>query len=1199
MLAGAAALVLASLGLVALALPRLVASPEFQAALSARAGEALGTPVEWERLSLGLVPPRVVIESPVLVGQSKDVEGTASIRADAIDLRLSLLPLLKRRVAVDSLVLRGVAVVATRTSDGWVFPEIVERMSAQAEAAEAADARVADGAGAEGGRAREPGGEADAFTLDLRSLRIEDGRVVVHDRTFEPALDWRVEALSATARGRSLGEPLAVRASAQLFADARALGRVSTRGRVDLEGDYTLDVELEGVPVVELGRFAAPLEPSAGVLSAKVAAVSEAGEVRPRLDGTVEIDDLALRLRGVDVAGDLVLRARPGADEAIAFEATFRPEGSGKLEASGVRSDDGKLELTAMLEGFELAPFAPLAGDGRALAGRATGEVSLALAGDALSRLETDLVIDSARYADGRIDAKGRLDLALGLEGTGETAPVRLQAVFEPEQGGRVDVAGTGTLAGAAKGSLRFDSLDVALLAPLLPAQAQIEGRLTGDLELDVTAEREIERVASRLRLTGARVRRGDVDLSGDLAIDARSEGGGPVDLAAKATLAEGGRVAASGRSSRKGDLDLQLELSAFDLAALMPFVDLPDLALAGRASGTGRVVGPYADLRSLVLALDVADARIAMKDDRLTGPFTLALDVAAPLSPERRGRLELDLADAEARSGERFVKPVGVRAKLSTKFEPSGSGALAFETKGALNDVNSLALKGTLGPQTTLVLTTSSFDLKGWGVLVPALAPYDPGGMAAFEGLSLTRSEGARDRFGGRLALRGVDLTLPGAGRVRLKGTLDGAGERLDLDLDSASLHGLAVGIDGYLDDPLGDARFEVAAHSIGEAEANTFVSGLAGVRDTLFGPLRLDARLAGSAGGEARLVDTLAGTVRFTVGESGGGRLRGVSLLQTTLGQIPILGGATRVAARLREQAGGPDYLAESFEILEGDLVIGNGRVEARTLRLRRRDYEARLTGQLELDGLGLDMKGELLLDAPLVAALSGRPAAALAGRGPVRIPLARVTNTLDDPKVSLTPETLAAAPALLLMTTGVGAVVDRTVEQATEQIGEVRDRVGGAVGEALGRLGRTLGGSPEPARPEPAKPEPSPREPSPPEPTLPELARPEPSLPEPSLPEPAAPEAPAETPSESPTAAPPAAAASADAAATAAAEPAGEEAPAASGPAQDSGPVTSDTDRASNTPAASEAPAAPGTPPTPPAPDASDPARDASQP
>jgi hypothetical protein len=108
------------------------------------------------------------------------------------------------------------------------------------------------------------------------------------------------------------------------------------------------------------------------------------------------------------------------------------------------------------------------------------------------------------------------------------------------------------------------------------------------------------------------------------------------------------------------------------------------------------------------------------------------------------------------------------------------------------------------------------------------------------------------------------------------------------------------------------------------------------------------------------------------------------------------------------------------------------------------------------MQLDGLGLDMRGELLLDSSLVAALSGRPAGELAGRAPVRIPLAHVTNTLSDPKVSLSPETLAAVPQLLLLTTGAGQVVGKAVGS----LGKVVDKAVADVGKAVGKLGGSVG-------------------------------------------------------------------------------------------------------------------------------------------
>ncbi|MBY0400451.1 DUF748 domain-containing protein, partial [Myxococcota bacterium] len=719
-LAVVAALVLAAVGTLAALLPRLVNTPEFRSALAARATEALGSPVEWKSLEIGIFPPRVTLEGPSLVGQDASAEAEASIRAEAIDLRLSLLPLLERRIAVDSLVLRGIALVVTRTPEGLILPEVLRNASKRADGDDPAS-EDESGAEAEG-----------AFTLDLRALRITDSRVLIHDRTLDPAIDLRLEELALSARGASLGEPLDVEASARLFANERALGGATTTGRVDLKGEYALDLELEGLPVVELRAFVPDVEVSQGILSGRVSAAASPDSAL-RLAGEVQVAGLALRTRGVDLTGDLALRAKQLPADAIGFEATWKPTNEGKADITGERASDGRLELTAMLDALDLAPFAPLAGSGRTLEGRATGEISVALSGSELARVETDLAIASARYADGRIDAKGKLDLALGLEGAGDAAPVRIQAVFAPESGGRVDANGTGTLAGALRGALRFDAFDVSLFGPLLPEGTTFAGKLTGELELESTAEREIASLASRLRVGGARLVRGSVDVAGDLAIDARTEASGPVSLGAKWSLADGGRVALNGTTSRKGELDLALELAAFELAALAPFVESPELELAGRVAGSGRLAGPYDALDRMSLDLAVEGSAIRRGDLRLAGPFTLKLDLEEPLDAKRHGRVELDLARAEARYGETFVKPAGVRAELATKFESSEAGDLVFETRGLLNDINELALRGSVGAKTSVVLTTSSFSLEGWSGLLPALADYQPEGLIAF----------------------------------------------------------------------------------------------------------------------------------------------------------------------------------------------------------------------------------------------------------------------------------------------------------------------------------------------------------------------------------------------------------------------------------------------------------------------------------
>lgn len=991
----------------------------------------------------------MILDSPVLVGQNESADSPASVRAQAIDLRLAWLPLLERRIAIESLVLHGVVLVATRTADGFVLPEIV---GPQPTPEEKQEDTPSDG----------------TFALDLRELRLDDARVVVHDRTLEPPVDWRIESLALSARGRSLGEPLDLDGSARLFADARELGGISTAGKLDLDGEYALDFTLERILLAELHPLLPEVAVEAGEISGPLSLTGKGGAVE-RITTDVEIAGLHVRARGVDLTGDLGVRAQRKADGKIGFEASWSPPDSGGAGITGERSPAGDVELTAMLDALELAPFTALAGPDRVLSGSASGEVSLSTVAGSISRIETDLAIESARYADAKIDATGKLDLALGLQGLAPESPVRIQAVFAPTSGGRVDMNATGTVAGALRAALRFDAFDVKVLAPLLPEGTEFAGKLTGELELVSTAERELVELDGRLRVGNARLIRSPVDVSGDLSLDARIEGKGPIELVAKGSLADGGRIEVAGTSTRKGDLALRIELSNFDLAIVTPFLASPDLAVAGRATGKGNLAGPYDALESLALDLALTGAALRMGDSTIDGPLTLRIDLAKPVAPERSGTLELGLSEAQVAKGTIFQKPAGVRLEATTRFESGGPDEVRFDSRVALHNINELLVRGSVGPKTAISITSSSFDLKGWSSILPALAPYEPEGGIAFEGFRLERSEGARDRFAGRIALRNVDLTLPGAGRVRLRGNGVGVDERIVLNGFNATLHGLTLGIEGRVEDPLAEARFDVAAHSIGEAEVNDLVSGLSSVRDTVFGALRFDAQLAGIAGGEASLYDTLTGTVRFTVGESGGGRLRGVSLLRTTLAQIPLLGGASGLAARLREAPDAPDDLGESFELLEGDFSVGAGELDARTLRIRYRGHEARLSGRMQLEGLGLDMRGELLLDAPLVAALSGRPASELAGRGPVRIPLARVTHTLSDPKVSLSAETLASVPQLLLLTTGAGRIVDKALGEVGDAVGDAIGNVGDAFGKKSGSGGAKKG---KPADPKPAQ-------------------------------------------------------------------------------------------------------------------------------
>ena len=151
----------------------------------------------------------------------------------------------------------------------------------------------------------------------------------------------------------------------------------------------------------------------------------------------------------------------------------------------------------------------------------------------------------------------------------------------------------------------------------------------------------------------------------------------------------------------------------------------------------------------------------------------------------------------------------------------------------------------------------------------------------------------------------------------------------------------------------------------------------------------------------------------------------MRGVSILKTVLDAMPLLGGAAFFTRPFRSGRSVEDYFTDRFEILEGDFEIANGKVNAKTLRIVYKGYEATLTGPIQLRDLSIDMTGEVLLKGDLVSAVSGFAGARLENRKPIRIPLANVTNTLFDPKIRITPKILLAVPKLLLQGTGLDTI------------------------------------------------------------------------------------------------------------------------------------------------------------------------------
>lgn len=1022
-------LVVLSVGALAFMLPRLVNREEFRATLHASAAAAIGTPVEWERLDARLFPLRLEIESPILVSEQTYRED-ARLTAEAIDLRLSLMALLSRRVQVDSVVLRGVELVVTRTNEGLVLP-----LSAAEEPEPGVTSSPPEPLPVTPPEASGDSVDEDAFEVALRRLVIEDSRVIVHDRTLSPPAEWRLEGLSLEARGDSLDDPLDVDLSTRLASAERPMGALRIVGTASVAGLFDLDVELEEVLLDELQPYLTDLRLS-GLLSGTVAAEGATDQL-VEVETALTVERFAFDGFGLDLDGGLEVEAQRSGEEPIALEIALDLGEGGKAVARGTATPEGDIDARVELEALEIAPFVLLADETLEARGRATGRVDLAYGATAgLSKLTTDLRVAEARYASGAAAVAGQLDLVLGLEGLAETDPIRFDVGLDLETGGRVDAEGVATQAGSVDTRVVLAGVDLGAVAPWLPDQTQLGGILSGDLDLGLAADRTVERLKTRLAISNAKLVADPVDLGGRFDLDATLEDEGPIRLAAGLVLDGGSQLQVEGTSTVEGAVDVTAKLERFDLAIARPFLPEPEMKLAGFASGTGRLVGEPASPEFLSLDVGIEEGAFETEEYGVEGPFLAVVKVKDPLT-RPRGKIELDLTAARLRYLDQFEKRAGMRAEMVTRFVPEkDSGDVIFESSLKLRDIDEILLQGAIGETISVALTTSMINLKGWEEVFPVLAPYEVDGSLAFEGIGTTLVEGSPEEFGGRIAMRGIGLTIPDSGRLRLRGAILGEGKRIRTKGLKALVGGATIGFKGTVEDPLGEGRFDLSIESHGDSEVNDLVSEFTSVKDTVFGPLDLNGELRGLAGGTGSVYDTLDGRFRFTIGEGKGGRLRGVSILRAILDQIPLVGGAARLTQPFRGGRSVDDYFTEEFEVIEGEFVIGGGRVDAKTLRLSYPGYEARLEGPVRLATLEADMTGEVLLKGDLVSAIAGLGGRAQADREPIRIPLARVTGTLDAPEITMTSETLAAVPKLLFQATGLDTLtlgVGRALERA----------------------------------------------------------------------------------------------------------------------------------------------------------------------
>ena len=427
-----------------------------------------------------------------------------------------------------------------------------------------------------------------------------------------------------------------------------------------------------------------------------------------------------------------------------------------------------------------------------------------------------------------------------------------------------------------------------------------------------------------------------------------------------------------------------------------------------------------------------------------MSGPFALRGELAGEDLRAAAGPLSLDAREGELRYRRALHKPAGVPATLSGTLRRSKEGAAsALRIEGVALQLGAIGARGELelAPQRRLRLDAPPFEAAALEALVPALEGRGLTGSLSLAGLDVAAEPLA---VRGRIQLDSLGLGGVAAEPLVLRGALEGTGSEIVGRELRATLGGQEAPLRFALG-PLGEAPRLRLATRLEDADSSALVAAFGGDRERLSGPLDLEADLAAPLGGGQPPLAGLAGDVSLRIAP---GRLRKVSLLRAAFETA----GAAKAVDRGDRDALQRHY-GDEFESLSGRFRIRGGVAHTDDLRLVYQGYTAELQGSIGLADRALDLRGSLTLDEDLGAAGAGRRT----------IPLASVTGTLDDPRVSLTREALAGIAAAYA---GDPRRREKWERKLDERLGEGR---GKDVLDALDQMLETLKKPPQEGVPE----------------------------------------------------------------------------------------------------------------------------------
>jgi hypothetical protein len=233
-----------------LALDAIVERPEVRAAIEGLGEAALGRSFQYEKLEVGLFPPRVVIVAPVFAG----TDGVVALSAERVAAPVALLPMLAGDVVIQGIMIRGGNIALVRSDEGLLLAgEPVVPLPEVANEAELSTREQTERLLDRRGQAIENVEESSGAKVQIRRVRIANTRLSFTDRTLVPPLELSLEGLRGDASFPKGDEPGPLDLHALLGGDAA----VAVTGKLSLEGDAALHFELEDVPLLLLRRFLA------------------------------------------------------------------------------------------------------------------------------------------------------------------------------------------------------------------------------------------------------------------------------------------------------------------------------------------------------------------------------------------------------------------------------------------------------------------------------------------------------------------------------------------------------------------------------------------------------------------------------------------------------------------------------------------------------------------------------------------------------------------------------------------------------------------------------------------------------------------------------------------------------------------------------------------------------------------------------